>query len=219
MSATEIFEIRRRNLTQLLDYWIAGQQFKTGKEICEHYGLDATYIAQLLNSKRQMSRQAAREVEQKLQLPLEWLDQVVAEMVEVAQQSTALECYAMDIIEQQLFRTKLLGQALIHLAQIDPHFQGYMLQVSQMCNHSILKPNWYLLLQKKVIPQSQDLVCIQLENQMALMLYYDRQQSKDLHFYTLDDQRPLQFHQDDIIAIDVVQALLAPQQVQVISLK
>jgi hypothetical protein len=36
MSAHEFFDIRRQNLTQLIDQWIESQQFKTGKEICDY---------------------------------------------------------------------------------------------------------------------------------------------------------------------------------------
>lgn len=63
MSTTELFERRRENLSRIIDQWIASQRFKTGKEICEYYGLSATYVAQLLNSKRQIGEKAARELE------------------------------------------------------------------------------------------------------------------------------------------------------------
>ena len=68
MSATAVFELRRENLTKIIDGLIAAKKFKTGKEICEHYDLSASYISQLLNSHRQIGEKSARELEQKLGL-------------------------------------------------------------------------------------------------------------------------------------------------------
>ena len=68
MSATEIFELRRNNLAKVIDQLIDSQQFQNGKEICEHFGLSAAYITQLLNSKRQIGEKVARELEQQLSL-------------------------------------------------------------------------------------------------------------------------------------------------------
>ena len=84
MSATEIFELRRNNLAKVIDQLIDSQQFKNGKEICEHFGLSAAYITQLLNSKRQIGEKAARELEQQLGLESLILDRAEAHVIEVA---------------------------------------------------------------------------------------------------------------------------------------
>ncbi len=56
MSATEIFELRRNNLAKVIDQLIDSQQFNNGKEICEHFGLSAAYITQLLNSSARLEK-------------------------------------------------------------------------------------------------------------------------------------------------------------------
>ena len=216
MSATEIFELRRRNLTQLIDDWIASQQFKTGKEICEHYGLDSTYIAQLLNSKRQIGKQVARELEQQLQLPSQWLDQISPDMPNrvIQVQGRGLACYAMQCIQQQLFKLEAVGDAEILLAQLPQDFKGYLLQISNISYQPVLKPNWYLVLQQGLVAEHADLVCVQLQSHLSLLLYYDQQVKDKMGFYALDGQRQVQFHHEDILAIDVVQAIVAPKQVR-----
>src|SRR5690606_41712944 len=101
MRATEIFERRRNNLAKVIDLLIETQQFKTGKEICEHFGLSASYIAQLLNSKRQIGEEAARELEQQLGLDTLILDQWAEPKVELAPIPEQGGLFQMHVVEQQ----------------------------------------------------------------------------------------------------------------------
>ena len=102
MSTTELFERRRENLSRIIDQWIASQRFKTGKEICEYYGLSATYVAQLLNSKRQIGEKAARELEQQLGLKSMSLDQQELQLEQV-KNTLVPHLYSMQAVEQELF--------------------------------------------------------------------------------------------------------------------
>jgi transcriptional regulator with XRE-family HTH domain len=103
MSATEIFERRRNNLAKVIDLLIETQQFKTGKEICEHFGLSASYIAQLLNSKRQIGEKAARELEQQLGLDVFILDQSDELKVELSPTLEQGGLFQMQVLQQQAF--------------------------------------------------------------------------------------------------------------------
>ncbi|HJE53574.1 MAG TPA: hypothetical protein K8V73_04740, partial [Acinetobacter pseudolwoffii] len=104
MSAPEIFERRRHHLTKVIDQLIDTQQFKTGKEICEHFGLSAAYIAQLLNSKRQIGEKAARELEQQLGLARLILDQTVEPKIDLATAIEQVALFQMQVVQQQAFK-------------------------------------------------------------------------------------------------------------------
>ena len=101
MSATEIFELRRNNLAKVIDQLIDSQQFNNGKEICEHFGLSAAYITQLLNSKRQIGEKAARELEQQLGLESLILDRAEVPVIEVASSCVKITLFQMRLLSSK----------------------------------------------------------------------------------------------------------------------
>src|SRR5690606_20226537 len=105
-------------------------QFKTGKEICEHFGLSASYIAQLLNSKRQIGEKAARELEQQLGLDALILDQQIEPKIEFAPTAAATSLFQMQVVQQQAFTIISLDSALCFNHDIFPlQAQHYAIQV------------------------------------------------------------------------------------------
>lgn len=215
MSTTELFERRRDNLSRIIDQWIASQRFKTGKEICEYYGLSAAYVAQLLNSKRQIGEKAARALEQQLGLDLLSLDQPETRQMLQLDSAETLHLYAMQLVEQELFRFKVL-EAVHH--QIQPTIQlqpnHYALQISSDVYAPILKSGWWLWCDRQRRPQPADLLCIQLVNELCLVLELQAETEQALHCQSLDAKRQICFHKQDIQQADVVMAILHPEQIQ-----
>jgi transcriptional regulator with XRE-family HTH domain len=149
MSATEIFERRRNNLAKVIDLLIETQQFKTGKEICEHFGLSASYIAQLLNSKRQIGEKAARELEQQLGLDVFILDQSDELKVELSPTLEQGGLFQMQVLQQQAFTLIPIDSALSFNQDIF-HLQSqhYAIQVAGRYYFPSLKPGWWLICDK-----------------------------------------------------------------------
>src|SRR5690606_35354394 len=132
MSAPEIFERRRHHLTKVIDQLIDTQQFKTGKEICEHFGLSAAYIAQLLNSKRQIGEKAAMKLEQQLGLARLMLDQTVERKFELATAIEQVALFQMQVVQPQAFKLNSIDST----GSFNPHIfhlqaQHYAIQVAE----------------------------------------------------------------------------------------
>ncbi|WP_347463875.1 hypothetical protein ABEF85_12350 [Acinetobacter thermotolerans] len=213
MSTTELFERRRENLNKIIDQWIATARFKTGKEICEHYGLSAAYVAQLLNSKRQIGEKAARELEQQLGLEPLCLDQ--QEVAAESQVKNVPALYSMQTVEQELFRLhqfELNNYQISSLIQLQP--QHYVVKVSGEYYLPILKPEWWLVCDSQQRPTPQDLLCVQLINELCLILQLYNETEQELHCQSLNGKRQVRFQKQDILQADVVIAILSPQQFQ-----
>ncbi|ATO18611.1 hypothetical protein BS636_02500 [Acinetobacter sp. LoGeW2-3] len=214
MSTTELFERRRENLSKIIDQWIASQRFKTGKEICEYYGLSAAHVAQLLNSKRQIGEKAARELEQQLGLEALILDQPELQIQQV-QNIPVPNLYGMRVVEQELFRLKPIDAA--HY-QIEPTIQlqpnHYAIQVSSEVYAPILKSGWWLLCDRQRQAQPADLLCVQLINELCLILELQAETEQELHCQSLEGKRQVSFRKQDIQQAGVVIAILYPEQIQ-----
>ena len=163
MSATEIFERRRNNLAKVIDLLIETQQFKTGKEICEHFGLSASYIAQLLNSKRQIGEKAARELEQQLGLDALILDQSAEPKVELSPLSEQGRLFQMQVIQQQAFALISIDSAFSFNQDIF-HLQAqhYAIQVAGPYYFPSLKPGWWLICDKQAELSISGMLCVYL---------------------------------------------------------
>ncbi|MFV5490589.1 hypothetical protein [Acinetobacter sp. ASP199] len=214
MSTTELFERRRENLSRIIDQWIASQRFKTGKEICEYYGLSAAYVAQLLNSKRQIGEKAARELEQQLGLESMSLDQQELKLEQV-ENTLVHNLYRMQVVEQELFLLKLLEPAGY---QIEPTIQllpnHYALQINNEAYGPILKSGWWLLCDRQRLVQTADLLCIQFINEFCLIVELQRETEQEFYCQSLDGKRQVRFQKQDVQQADVVIAILHPEQIQ-----
>src|SRR5690606_15013426 len=145
MSAPEIFERRRHHLTKVIDQLIDTQQFKTGKEICEHFGLSAAYIAQLLNSKRQIGEKAARELEQQLGLARLILDQTVEPKIELATAIEQVALFQMQVVQQQAFKLNPIDSTVAVTPEIFRlRAQHDAIQVAERSYFPSLRPGWWL---------------------------------------------------------------------------
>ncbi|MDT0199693.1 MULTISPECIES: hypothetical protein [Acinetobacter] len=209
MSATEIFERRRNNLAKVIDLLIETQQFKTGKEICEHFGLSASYIAQLLNSKRQIGEKAARELEQQLGLDVFILDQSVEPKVELVSIPEQGRLFQMQVIEQQAFALISLdsplsfNQDIFHLQS-----QHYAIQVAGSYYFPSLKPGWWLICDKQAELSTAGILCVYLVNGLQLILQLVSEARDHYEFQSLDESRKVIFQKTDIEKTHSVIAIL-----------
>lgn len=209
MSATEIFERRRNNLAKVIDLLIETQQFKTGKEICEHFGLSASYIAQLLNSKRQIGEKAARELEQQLGLDVLILDQSAEPKVELAPVPAQGTLFQMQVIEQQAFALISLDSALSFNQDIF-HLQAqhYAIQVAGPYYFPSLKPGWWLVCEKQAGLPISCMLCIYLVNGLQLILQLVSEAQDHYEFQSLDEHRQVIFQKTDIEKIHPVISII-----------
>lgn len=214
MSTTELFERRRENLSRIIDQWIASQRFKTGKEICEYYGLSATYVAQLLNSKRQIGEKAARELEQQLGLKSMSLDQQELQ-IEQVKNTLVPHLYSMQAVEQELFCLKPLDAVHYEIeSTIQLQANHHALQISSDAYQPILKPGWWLLCDRQRPAQTADWLCIQFINKFCLILELQRETEQELQCQSLDGKRQVRFQKQDVQQAEVVIAILHPEQIQ-----
>ncbi|WP_218208519.1 hypothetical protein [Acinetobacter sp. F9] len=207
MSAPEIFERRRHHLTKVIDQLIDTQQFKTGKEICEHFGLSAAYIAQLLNSKRQIGEKVARELEQQLGLAHLILDQTVEPKIELATAIEQVALFQMQVVQQQAFKLNPIdsmvsfNQDIFHL-----QVQHYAIQVAERYYFPILKPDWWLVCDKELPVFG--MCCVYLANGLQLILEGVGEAQDTYEFQSLDENRKVIFQKTDIEKIHPVIAIL-----------
>lgn len=209
MSTTEIFERRRNNLAKVIDLLIETQQFKTGKEICEHFGLSASYIAQLLNSKRQIGEKAARELEQQLGLDVLILDQSAEPKVELAPVPVQGTLFQMQVIEQQAFALISLDSALSFNQDIF-HLQAqhYAIQVAGPYYFPSLKSGWWLICDKQAGLPISCMLCIYLVNGLQLILQLVSEAQDHYEFQSLDEHRQVIFQKTDIEKIHPVISII-----------
>lgn len=209
MSATEIFERRRNNLAKVIDLLIETQQFKTGKEICEHFGLSASYIAQLLNSKRQIGEKAARELEQQLGLDVLILDQSAEPKVELSSVPAQGVLLKMQVVQQQAFTlisldsTLLFNQDIFHLQA-----QHYAIQVAGPYYFPSLKPGWWLVCDQQAELDNSAMLCVYLLNGLQLILQLVSKARDHYEFQSLDESKKVIFQKEDIEKIHPVIAIL-----------
>lgn len=209
MSVTEIFERRRNNLAKVIDLLIETQQFKTGKEICEHFGLSASYIAQLLNSKRQIGEKAARELEQQLGLNALILDQSAEPKVELSPLSEHGRLFQMQVVQQQAFALIPIDSALsFNLDIFHLQVQHYAIQVAGPYYVPSLKPGWWLICDKQVEVSGPDILCVYLLNGLQLVLQLVSDAQDYYEFQSLDEHRQVIFQKTDIEKIHPVIAIL-----------
>lgn len=207
MSAPEIFERRRHHLTKVIDQLIDTQQFKTGKEICEHFGLSAAYIAQLLNSKRQIGEKVARELEQQLGLARLILDQTVEPKIELATAIDRVVLFQMQVVQQQAFKlnpidsTVSFNPDIFHL-----QVQHYAIQVAERYYFPLLKPDWWLVCDKELPVFG--MCCVYLANGLQLILEGVGEAQDTYEFQSLDENRKVIFQKTDIEKIHPVIAIL-----------
>ena len=207
MSAPEIFERRRHHLTKVIDQLIDTQQFKTGKEICEHFGLSAAYIAQLLNSKRQIGEKVARELEQQLGLARLILDQTVEPKIELATAIDRVVLFQMQVVQQQAFKlnpidsTVSFNPDIFHL-----QVQHYAIQVAERYYFPSLKPDWWLVCDKELPVLG--MCCVYLANGLQLILEELGEAQDVYEFRSLDENRKVIFQKTDIEKIHPVIAIL-----------
>ena len=209
MSATEIFERRRNNLAKVIDLLIETQQFKTGKEICEHFGLSASYIAQLLNSKRQIGEKAARELEQQLGLDVFILDQSDELKVELSPTLEQGGLFQMQVVQQQAFTLIPIDSALSFNQDIF-HLQSqhYAIQVAGPYYFPSLKPGWWLVCDKQAGLPISCMLCIYLVNGLQLILQLVSEAQDHYEFQSLDEHRQVIFQKTDIGKIHPVISII-----------
>lgn len=209
MSVTEIFERRRNNLAKVIDLLIETQQFKTGKEICEHFGLSASYIAQLLNSKRQIGEKAARELEQQLGLDALILDQSAEPKVELSPLSEQGGLFQMQVVQQQAFALIPIDSALSFNQDIFYlQAQHYAIQVAGPYYVPSLKPGWWLICNEQVEASGSDILCVYLLNGLQLILQLVSDTQDHYEFQSLNETRKVVFQKTDIEKIHPVIAIL-----------
>jgi len=212
MSATEIFELRRNNLAKVIDQLIDSQQFKNGKEICEHFGLSAAYITQLLNSKRQIGEKAARELEQQLSLESLILDRAQAPVIEMASNPVKMTLFQMQVVEQQAFKMKAIDavENLIPLLKFE--LQHYAIQVTGQYYFPSLKAGWWLVCDAQAVLQSSGLACLYLINGLQLIVELISESQDSYQIQSLDESRKVSFQKSDVAKIHPVIAIVPPQQ-------
>jgi len=209
MSATEIFERRRNNLAKVIDLLIETQQFKTGKEICEHFGLSASYIAQLLNSKRQIGEKAARELEQQLGLDVFILDQSDELKVELSPTLEQGGLFQMQVVQQQAFTLIPIDSALSFNQDIF-HLQSqhYAIQVAGRYYFPSLKPGWWLVCDNQAELSTAGILCVYLLNGLQLILQLVSETQDHYEFQSLDESRKVVFQKTDIEKIHPVISII-----------
>lgn len=207
MSATEIFELRRNNLAKVIDQLIDSQQFKMAK-ICEHFGLSAAYITQLLNSKRQIGEKAARELEQQLGLESLILDCAEALVIEVAPNPVKMTLFQMQVVEQQAFKMKVIDSAenLVSWLKLEPQY--YAIQVTGQYYFPSLKAGWWLVCDEQAVLQSSGLVCLYLINGLQLIVELISESQDSYQIQSLDESRKVSFQKSDVANIHPVIAIV-----------
>ncbi|MEK5755459.1 hypothetical protein [Acinetobacter variabilis] len=212
MSAMEIFELRRNNLAKVIDQLIDSQQFNNGKEICEHFGLSAAYITQLLNSKRQIGEKAARELEQQLGLESLILDRAEAPVIEVVSSPVKVTLFQMQVVEQQAFKLKAIDSVEGLLPWFKSEPQYYAIQVTGQYYFPSLKAGWWLVCDEQAELQPSVLMCLYLSNGLQLIVELISESQDSYQIQSLDESRKVSFQKADVAKIHPVIAIVPPQQ-------
>ena len=209
MLPTELFEKRRQNLSHAIDQWVATGQFKNGKAVCEHYGLDIPLISQLLNSHRQIGEKIARELEQQLELVKGSLDGDVKFVESIESKLAAMPVFRMQVQESEAFTLIPIetdhDALLAGLFHLNP--QLYAIEVKGLFYAPILQPDWIVVCDKHVAEPGQ-IVCVYLANAVNLILKLKQQSQSQMTFERLDGLRQVTFNLADIERVDPIVAIL-----------
>ncbi|ANF82486.1 hypothetical protein A3K93_09985 [Acinetobacter sp. NCu2D-2] len=208
MSATALFDLRRENLSKLIDHWIASKRFETGKAMCEYFEIEPTYIAQLLNTKKQIGEKAARELEQKLALKKGSLDQKDLDVSEG--QTVTVACYGMKTIESELFQLQRKAFDLGSISILNLNNTHYLIEMSSTIYQPIIPAASLVICEQAAELKDQDRSCVYLSNGYQLFLTFMHQDDKYVAFQSLDGKRKIQLNQDDIKKIDRIVAIVSP---------
>lgn len=209
MLPTEIFEKRRQNLSHAIDQWVATGQFKNGKAVCEHYGLDIPLISQLLNSHRQIGEKFARELEQQLELVKGSLDGEVKFVESLEPMLAAMPVYRMQVQDSEAFI--LIPIESDHNALLASLFQLnaqlYAIEVKDLFYAPMLQPDWIVVCDKHAAELGQ-IVCVYLANAINLILKLKQESQSQMTFERLDGLRQVTFNLADIERVDPIIAIL-----------
>ena len=208
MTVTEIFELRRKNLANIIDQLIDSQQFKNGKEICEHFGLSAAHITQLLNSKRQIGEKAARELEQQLGLESFILDRAKEPVIEPLQNAVSIHLFQMQIVEQQVFKMAVIDSAESPLASLKLGAHHYAIRVTGPYYFPALKAGWWLICDQLALAQPNQMACLYLSNGLQLIVELISEGLDSYQIQSLDESRKVSFQKSDVEKIHPVIAIL-----------
>ena len=208
MSTHEIFEVRRKNLNNVISLLIAKNGYKTGAELCKRHNLSASYISQLLNSHRQIGEKAAREIENKLEIPVRYLDEIDSSNIEI-EVSVLASLYEMKILQDEIF--KLENEKKINLKKklkIESH--QYFIKVIGHKYFPSLHDGWYLLCDPKIDPVVLDYLYVELVNQMCLILEFISEKDGSYNFQSLNGKRRISLRNEDIQSLHVILGIYSP---------
>jgi transcriptional regulator with XRE-family HTH domain len=208
MSSHEIFEIRRENLNKVISLLISENGYKTGAELCKRHNLSASYISQLLNSHRQIGEKAAREIENKLGIPLRYLDEIDASNIGV-EVSVWASLYEMKILQDELF--KLEDKKKIKLKKclnIEKH--QYFIKVVGDKYFPTLHDGWYVLCDPIIDPVVLDYLYVKLVNQMCLILEFISEKDGSYNFQSLNGTRRISLRNEDIRSLHIILGIYSP---------
>ena len=209
MLPTELFEKRRQNLSYAIDQWVATGQFKNGKAVCEHYGLDIPLISQLLNSHRQIGEKFARELEQQLELVKGSLDGEVKVVESIELMMATMPVFRMQVHASEAFTLIPIesyhNALLASLFQLNP--QLYAIEVKDLFYAPMLQPDWIVVCDKHAAELGQ-IVCVYLANAINLILKLKQESQSQMTFERLDGLRQVTFNLADIEQVDPIVAIL-----------
>lgn len=212
MSEPGIFDLRRKNLAAVIDALVAQQHFKTGKAVCEHFGLAVPQISQLLNSQRHIGDKTARELEQKLAIAAYSLDQKHIDLSEgILPRAKALSVFDMQIEQHELFRVK---PSNVDLNQSQLIFQfkptHYAVRILGGQYAPILKDHWLVIFDSAVAVRHLSTVCLIFVGGMKLILVWLKDNGQGHDFQSLDGHRCVIFQYADIESMHSLVCVLPP---------
>lgn len=207
MNATALFELRRENLSKMIDHWIASKRFETGKSMCEHFDLEPAYIAQLLNSKRQIGEKSARALEQKMGLDALSLDQTQLNIVEV--KLDAISGFEMQVVDAELFQLKPIQFDLKTMPFLNLNPLHYLIFVASQVYQPVLRVGDVMVCDRDVSLKQHDRVCVYLSNGFQLIVEYLSQAEQCYSFQSLDGKRQVYLQQSDVEHIHRLVAIIS----------
>lgn len=218
MPNQDIFHRRRENLNTIMNQLMNQHGFKTGVELCHHYQLSAVHISQLINSHRHIGAKTARQIETKLGIALQSLDQALdlspieEQIVQALHKDVSV--YEMQSLQEQAFH---LNNAVKRKLSVNFHGrlsdQHYLIQVVGQAYFPTLASGWYVLCDEYMEVVEGDYVHLHLVNQVHLLLVLIAKQQKNYQFQSLDGTRSIALHQDDILKIHAILALYPPHHI------
>ncbi len=152
--------------------------------------MSASYIAQLLNSKRQIGEKAARELEQQLGLDVFILDESAEPKLNVAPIPEQGVLFQMQVVQQQAFALIPIDSAFSFNQDIF-HLQAqhYAIQVAGPYYFPSLKPGWWLVCDKQAELSTAGILCVYLLNGLQLILQLVSEAQDHYEFQSLDEQQ------------------------------